>query len=204
MDRVHLSGSIWTFELRSWLCNTPASGQRVQFVDVRDAERTLRWLLFEDPLARAAVASLAREFGGPVWGFDGDDALIERAAELLERGLLSLYRSVEIMATEPRTREYKPVYEPPSPSEMSDINSWLFWDEVVSDHGLALEATHEGEPSFVLGEQEGPLDGFVLEVELDPDEGFALEAQLEPGEGLTLDVELDAAAGWTVEDGQLG
>lgn len=182
MDRVHLSGSIWTFELRSWLCDAPALGARVEFVDVGDAERTLRWLLFEDPLARRSVAMMLGEFGR----LDGQHELIERAAELLERGLLSLHRHVEIVASESRTREYRPTIEPPPPVEIAEADTWLFWDEHVSDHGLLLEAEHD-ELSFVLGAEEGPTDGFVVDAVLEPGEDLTIDAEVEPGESWTID-----------------
>lgn len=186
MHRVRLSGSMWTFELRSWMCDEPALGARVQFADLADAERTLRWLLHEDPLARMGVGALLQELDGDRLGLShgvsDEHALLERAARLLERGSLALHRSVEIMSSEARTREYQQSYEyAPPVNEIAEIETWLFWDELVPEHALLLDATHTGEPTLVFSEEEGPYDGLVLDTELEPADTLGLETEVSDG-----------------------
>lgn len=171
---------MWTYELSSWLCDEPAVGARVPFADLADAQRTLRWLLSEDPLARMQVAALLRDLDDDRFAVahasEDEHALIERTAWLLERGRLVLHRSVEIMASEIPTRDYRQEYEPPV-NAIVEIETWMFWDEFRPMHTLELEAKHVGEPSFVLGEEDGPVDGFVLDAELAPADTLGLEAE---------------------------
>jgi hypothetical protein len=183
MHRVRLSGSMWTYELGSWVCDTPALGARVQFADLAEAERTLRWLLHEDPLAHTRVGALLRDLDGDSLGFSHADehALLERAAWLLERGRLVLHRSsVELMASEAPTRVYTQEYEPPV-NEIAEVVSWLFWDEFRPEQTLALDATHVGEPTFVLDDELGPGDNLIMDVELMPTDTLAMDTEVTDG-----------------------
>lgn len=195
MDRVRLIGSMWTFELSTWLCDQPAVGTRVSFADLGDAERTLRWILHEDPFAHMRVAALLRELDEP--------PQIERAAELLERGWLVLYRSVEVMASEPRTPDYRQEYEyTPPVNEIAEVGTWIFWEEPKTEPDFQLDAKHVGEPLFVILEDDGPIEDFVLDAELGPGDDFSLDAELDASDDFSVDAEdpVDGNFSLAVED----
>jgi hypothetical protein len=128
------------WELRAWVDDTDAPEQeRVLVHSQTEALALLRRLIAEDPLAslRHLVAEVA-----DVGNLDHD--WLDMLAAHIVRGWIIVTRSpIEIMASEPRTRDYELVYEP---SEQSGIRPEV---------GLRVSFNYVQPPAM----------GFVLEIE---------------------------------------